>query len=133
MINAALLALTLGTTLGQPGDITCTFAAKDGSRAVLDVALRPTPSLRDLPGLYRLNMRVGTRDAMPATAQPNLGTKARDIALTAKSADNLIYALGFGQDGQAALNIRLGGTGIDETLFGICQGATPYIDKWLAE
>ena len=133
MITTALLALTLGTTLGTQGDITCTFAASDGGRARLDVALRPTPSLRDLPGLYRVKMQIGTRDPIPATAQPNPGTKARDIALTARSKDNLIYALGLDDHGKAALNIRLGGTAASETLTGACHGATPYLDRWLPE
>jgi len=87
--------------------------------------------LRDLPGLYRVKLQIGNRQPIQATAQPNPGTKARDIALTARSKDNLIYALGFGDDGTAALNIRLGGTTASETLTGACLGATPYLDRWL--
>ncbi len=131
LINTALLALTVGTTLGTPGDINCTFATQTDGRATLNVALRPTPSLRDLPGLFRVKMRVGTRPSVQATAQPNLNTKANDIALTARGSDDLIYALVLDQSGQAALNIRLGGTTASETLFGTCLGAKPHIERWL--
>ena len=134
MLVEALLTMMMGTTpLGMNEDITCSFALKDSAQPNLDVALRPAPSLRDKPGFYRVKMRVGTRTPVQATAQPIENTESRDIAVTAKSPDDLYYALGLTQNGQAALNIRMGGTTASETLFGTCQGVGKHMDRWLPE
>ncbi len=134
MLVGALLTAMIGTAeLGIPDDITCRFAFEDRSEATLDVALRPTPSLRDKPGFYRIKMRVGSRDPVQATAQPIEKTKARDMAVTAKGSDDLYYAVGLNHDGKAALNIRMGGTTASETLLGTCQGVGKHMERWLPQ
>ncbi len=132
MLAGALLTIMMGTTsLGASDRITCDFALIDSDRASLNVELRPKPSLRDKPGLFRLKMQVGTRSPVQATAQPIDTTEDRDVSVTAKGADDLFYALGVNQAGQAALNIRMGGTTASETLFGNCRGITKHMDRWL--
>ena len=133
MVGALLTAIVGTTELGTSDRILCNFPLEDRSQPTLSVELRPTPSLRDKPGLFRMKMRVGARDPLQATAQPIDKTETRDMAVTAKGADDLYYALGLNDDGQAALNIRLGGTTASETFFGTCQGADKHMDRWLPE
>ena len=134
MLVGALLTAIVGTTeMGTQDRITCNFPLEDPGKPALNVELRPTPSLRDKPGLFRVRMQVGAREPVQATAQPIHDTKGRDVAVTAKGSDDLYYALGLNHDGMAALNIRMGGTKASETLFGTCEGATRHMERWLPQ
>ena len=131
MMTTALLTLMMGTNLAGTGDITCEFPPEDASGSHLSVALRPAPSLRDRPGFFRAKLSVGNREALQATLKPIENTEARDMGLTAKGTDNLVYAMGLLDDGQAALNIRLLGSQASETRFGTCQGIDGHMNHWL--
>ena len=133
MITTALLTLMMGTTLTGSDDITCEFPSPDGKAPHLSVAVRPAPSLRDRPGLFRAKLTVGKRDALEATLHPLLNTTARDMGLMAKGEDNLVYAMGLVEDGDAALNIRLLGTKASETRIGTCEGLDPHMNHWLPQ
>ena len=131
MTTTALLTLMMGTNLAQGGDITCEFPSPDGRAPHLSVEVTPAPSLRDRPGFFRAILTVGKREGLQATLQPLLNTTARDMGLMAKGEDNLIYAMGLVEDGEAALNIRLLGTKASETRIGTCEGLDPHMNHWL--
>ena len=133
MMTTALLTLMMGTTLTGTGDITCDFPPDDAAGTHLSVALRPAPSLRDRPGFFRAKLSIGNRDSLQATLSPIEITKARDMGLTAKGNDNLIYVMGLQDDGQAAINIRLQGTKASETRTGTCNGIDKHMNHWLPE
>ena len=133
MMTTALLTLMMGTNLAGTGDITCDFPPEDPSGTHLSVALKPAPSLRDRPGFFRAKLSIGNRDSLQATLSPIEITEARDMSLTAKGTDNLVYVMGLQDDGQAAINIRLQGTRASETRVGTCDGLDPYMNHWLPQ
>lgn len=135
MITTTLLALTMGMTLGGTTDINCEFPPLDGRGPHLSVVLSPAPSLRDLPGLYRARFSITNRDPIPARIQPIQTTASRDMAMTAHGPDDMIYALGFQDNGRAAINIRLGDRepAYSETRTGTCRGMDTHMKRWLPE
>lgn len=133
---AAITTLLESFGLG-PQPVACSFPAIEGDATSIEVVMHPRPSLKDLPGLYRVEMAVNGQLRLPAAAQPITTTPGRDILVRGVMDASVFYTVGFDSNGAAALNVMWAETGEgpprEITRTGSCTNYERVIDKWLSQ
>ncbi len=132
---AGLIVTTLIESLALgPRPMTCAFPAAEPPEATIHVALRARPSLKDLPGLYRVELRVDDDDRLNGSAQPIASTDTPDILVRGSRGTSVHYAIGIDAEGRAALNIVWPETARRPerriTRTGRCRNHERYIRDW---
>ncbi|MEM9031423.1 MAG: hypothetical protein AAGB18_02160 [Pseudomonadota bacterium] len=112
----------------------CTFPGRTYNEETIEVVLTPKPSLKDLPGLYRVEMAVNGTFKMSASAQPITATDTRDVIVRASGDGTAIYTIGFDAGGNAAFNVMMAGEGnsdpLEATRAGYCQNYERALERW---
>ena len=97
--------------------------------------LEPKPSLKDQPGLFRVQMDLNGKVSVTASAQPILATEDRDIMIRGLSEKQAMYTIGFREDGRAALNMEMlresDSKILTATRIGACRDFEAHLDRWL--
>lgn len=130
----ALIATALVETF-QPGQgaMHCAFPARSPGDEPVEVVMRARPSLKDLPGLYRVELTVNGKP-LRAAAQPITGTEGRDVLVRASRGESVFYAIGFDDNGTAAYNmVHAADGGVPDrqvTLTGFCRNYERFIHSW---
>lgn len=131
----ALLLGALVDTIGVGGrPVACTFPGRTIEETSIEVVMTPKPSLKDLPGLYRVEMDVNGAFTLTAAAQPIRATDIQDVIVRGTRGDHTHFTLGFDANGQAALNIMVD-DGPDQspreaTRAGQCRNYERAIQRW---
>ncbi len=131
-IGLILLAMLETTGLGGR-EMSCTFPPDSPGDKPIEIVMQGKPSLKDLPGLYRVEMKING-NGLPAAAQPILATEGRDVIVRAATGNTTFYAIGFDDSGAAALNVVWAEAGaVPETQMtrtGHCRNFERYIHTW---
>lgn len=134
MLVSLILTSLIETLPVGPAPMACSFHSEDPATASVEIVLKGRPSLKDLPGLFRVEMDVDDRTGLRAAAQPIEATAGRDVLIRAKRGDRIVYALGIDEGGDAALNIVWGSIGEKPerraTMKGSCRNHEAYIRTW---
>ena len=129
MLNALVLMLLTGPLqAGQPEAIQCEFPGNTDTEQAILVSVAPQPSLRDRPGLFRVQMEMNGVYTMAASVQPISGTDERDVMIRTSTGGSTL-AIGLRDDGRAALSLKA--TSGDATRTGDCRGYDRYLRRWL--
>ena len=131
MWETVLLVLTLQTTEAAASGFSCDFQALDGAQKGISMTFNDRPSLKDQPGLYRVEVHMDGHDALLATAQPITTTDERDALVLARP-NGAVMTVGVREDGQAAMSLRHTAAGEPETWIGTCRGYEGPLQRWLA-
>ncbi|MEM9970134.1 MAG: hypothetical protein AAF762_03400, partial [Pseudomonadota bacterium] len=131
-LETVLLVMTLQGLHAQPSGISCEFPSTGSGDHGIALWLDDRPSLKDQPGLYRVELRMDGDTRVLATAQPVTTTDARDALVVARPAETVVLTLGLRDDGKAALSLRQGVDGKAETRIGTCRGHEQPLRRWLA-
>ena len=125
-------ALIDGFSIGPP-TMACSFASAEPGKPPVEIALIGRPSLKDFPGLYRVEMDIDGR-GLNGAAQPIIATEGRDVLVRARRDEDVFYSIGFDESGAAALNIVWGmedeGPEQQITLIGSCRNFERYLQAW---
>ncbi|MDU8941986.1 hypothetical protein [Ovoidimarina sediminis] len=128
-------ALIDGFSIGPPS-MACSFVSPEPGEPPVEIMMIGRPSLKDLPGLYRVEMDINGR-GLKGAAQPIIATEGRDVLVRARRGEDVFYAIGFDESGTAALNIVWGMAGEEPekraTLTGKCRNHEKYIQVWSAQ
>ena len=121
-----------------PQPVACSFPAIKGDETAIEVVMHPRPSLKDLPGLYRVEMAVNGDLRLPAAAQPLATTPSRGILVRGVMDASVFYTVGFDANGAAALNVMWAnateeGPPREITRTGRCTNYERIMDRWLSE
>ena len=131
-VGLVLLAMLEATGLGGR-EMHCTFPPDRQGDKPIEIVMQGRPSLKDLPGLYRVEMKING-NGIRAAAQPILGTESRDVLVRAATGDTTFYAVGFDDKGAAALNVVWAKAGENPetqmTRTGYCRNFERYIHTW---
>ena len=131
-VGLILLAM-LETTAPGDREMHCTFPPDRPGDKAIEIVMQGRPSLKDLPGLYRVEMTING-NGIKAAAQPILGTEGRDVLVRAAAGDTTFYAVGFDDKGAAALNVVRTKEGQNPetqlTRTGYCRNFERYIHTW---
>ena len=133
MLVSLIVTTFLESYSMAPGPMACTFPAMEPDQRPIEIEVSAQPSLKDLPGLYRVRMDVDGH-GLNAAAQPITGTKGRDVLVRASGLKGMLYAMGFDDNGAAALNVvKLAEAGEPEAEMsrtGNCRNYERYIQSW---
>lgn len=133
MLTALIATALIESATLAPRPMACAFPAKAPDQDHIEIEMTARPSLKDLPGLFRVRMSIDGR-ALRASAQPIGATKDRDVLIRATRSGTVHYALGVDERGLAALNVVLQGETGDAasqtTRIGRCRGHERYIRNW---
>ena len=132
MWETALLVMTLQTMDMGPNGFSCDFPAVDADQQGITLTLNDRPSLKDQPGLFRVEVKMDGHETLLATAQPITTTAERDALVLAHTKAKSVLTVGFREDGKAALSLRESATGEAETWIGSCRGFEGPLNRWLA-
>ncbi len=131
-LGLILLAMIETTGFGDP-KMHCTFPPDRPGDKAIEIVMQGRPSLKDLPGLYRVELKVNG-NGMKAAAQPILGTEEKDVLVRAATNETTFYAIGFDDRGLAALNVVWAEAGRNPetqmTRTGHCRNFERYIQTW---
>lgn len=134
MLKALLLTI-IANAHGANGPITCDFPSFETGETPIRVVLEPKPSLKDQPGLFRVQMDLNGKVSVTASAQPILATEDRDIMIRGLSEKQAMYTIGFREDGRAALNMEMlresDSKILTATRIGACRDFEAHLDRWL--
>ena len=133
MVSSLLVTALIETLTQGPVPLHCAFPARGPDERPIEIVMQARPSLKDLPGLYRVEMAIdGT--GYTASAQPIIGTSGRDVLVRAAEGETTFYAVGFDDNGAAAFNVVHAAEGdLPErqvTRRGVCQNYERYIQTW---
>lgn len=134
MFSALLLGVFVDTAgIGQR-PMSCLFPSQLQGEAPIEVVLTPRPSLKDIPGLYRVEMALNGVVRLKAAAQPIAATNGRDVMVRATQDETTIYTVGIDDMGRAALNVVQTGSADaatrEATRTGHCREYERYIKRW---
>ena len=132
MWETALLVTMLQTFGTHSTDFSCEFPATEEGLPGISLTLEDRPSLKDQPGLYRVELRMNNNETLLATAQPIPSTGERDALVLARPTKKTVLTVGFRDDGKAALSLRNGSDGAAKTRIGECRGFESVLRRWLA-
>ncbi len=132
MWETAVLVMMLQSIDAGPAGFSCDFPAASAAEQGVTLTLSDRPSLKDQPGLYRVEMRMNGDDRVLATAQPITTTGERDALVLARPHGDTVVTVGFREDGMAALSLRDSPTAEAQTLIGTCRGFEGPLNRWLA-
>jgi len=132
MWETALLVMMLQTIDAGPSGFSCDFPAANAAEKGITLTLNDRPSLKDQPGLYRVEMRMNGDDKVLATAQPITTTDERDALVLARPHGEAVVTVGFREDGKAALSLRASPSAEAQTMIGTCRGFEGPLNRWLA-
>ena len=132
----AFILTTLLETLGfvqQP--LVCRFPPPQIGHETIKIATVERPSLKDIPGLFRVEVEVNDTITLPGAAQPITTTTQRDAMVRAVHGGTTFYTLGFDETGAAALNV-LWAEATDAkprelTRIGRCRNHDRHLDRWV--
>lgn len=128
-------ALIDGFTIGPPL-MACSFVGSEPGQEPVEIMMIGRPSLKDFPGLYRVEMDIDGR-GFKGAAQPIIATEGKDVLVRARRGEDIFYAIGFDESGTAALNIVWGLAGDEPekraTLTGSCRNYERYLQVWSAQ
>lgn len=134
MLEVLLLGALIETPGLGPGPVDCSFPGTGPGEKAIEVTLTAKPSLKDLPGLYRVEMAVNGGLRLPAAAQPIASTDGRDVLVRASEGGDIHYTVGIDDEGRAAINVlvedRKGETPREATRTGRCRNFEGYIERW---
>lgn len=132
MLNA-LIFISFLTGAASGDDFRCLFPGTETSEKPIEVTVRPHPSLKDRPGLFRVTMDLNGLVEVKAHAQPVNGEA--DVLIQGRLGPTATYTLGLRTDGLAALNLKTATAGAEPrnrlTRAGECRGFRTIIDRWL--
>ncbi len=131
MWETALLVMTLQTVEIGPSGFRCNFPAVDADQKVITLTLKDRPSLKDQPGLYRVELKMNGSEKFLATAQPITTTEERDALVLVRMNTKAVLTVGFRDDGKAAMSLRKNATGEAVTRVGSCRGFEQPLSRWL--
>ncbi len=136
MLEALLLGAVIETTGIGPKPLACSFPGAYPGEPAIEVTLTPRPSLKDLPGLFRVEMALTGGLRLPAAAQPITSTEGQDVLVRAGRAAGVHYTLGIDLEGHAAFNMLVHGSASEAsreaTRTGRCRNHERYIERWSA-
>ncbi len=135
LLSAAVVTALLETLGFGAQPLQCRFPPDAPGDAAIRVTVAPNPSLRDIPGLFRVRVTMNGVDELPGAAQPITHTPGRDAMVRAKGDNETFYTLGFDESGAAALNV-LWALPADAppkqmTRTGMCRNHERYIAQWV--
>ena len=132
MWETAILVMMLNAIDPAPQGISCNFPATHDAERGITVRMSDRPSLKDQPGLYRVELEVNGKTKVLATAQPITTTGERDAVILARPNGKSVLTVGFREDGKAALSLRKTPDAEPETRLGTCRGFEGPLNRWLA-
>ncbi|MEO0694056.1 MAG: hypothetical protein AAFY90_14405 [Pseudomonadota bacterium] len=133
----AFVLTTLLETLGfGPQPLVCRFPPPQIGHETIKVVTVERPSLKDIPGLFRVEMEVNDTITLPGAAQPITTTSLRDAMVRAVQNNATFYTLGFDETGAAALNILWAEDASQPTReitrIGRCRNYARHLDRWVS-
>lgn len=135
MLNTLIVLALMESAATEGSAIRCEFPGRDMAQTPMYVLLKPKPSLKDQPGLFRVMMHVEGRSPLKAIAQPIPGTDERDVLIRGTLGHSAKYTVGIRDDGSAAFNMQTrksdDGSVNKQTWIGKCRGIETYINRWL--
>lgn len=133
MLNALILFVFVETVAANGTTIQCEFPGEKLSETAIRVELKPQPSLKDQPGLFRVMMKLNGKASFKASAQPIASTAERDVMFRGKPGSRSIYTVGLRDDGTAAFNMKTRDADAvkTQTRLGACHGFETHIERWL--
>ena len=136
MVEALILGAMMETIGLGTRPMACTFPGTQVGEDAIEVVLTPRPSLKDLPGLYRVEMAVNGALRLPAAAQPITTTDQEDIMVRASDRPSRIYTVGVDAKGNAALNLLVrddpNAAPHEAMRVGHCRNYQKALKKWSA-
>lgn len=134
---AAFIVTTLLETLGfGPQPLICRFPPPQIGHETIKFTAVERPSLKDIPGLFRVEVRVNDAITLPGAAQPITTTQLRDVMVRAVQGEATFYTLGFDDTGAAALNILWAEDTTQPTReitrIGRCRNHERHLDRWVS-
>lgn len=136
MVEALLLGALVETMGLGPRPLACSFPGERPDETAIEVEVTPRPSLKDIPGLYRVEMAVNGALRLPAAAQPITATKGQDVMIRAAQDRTTFYTVGIDAEGRAALNVMVTEDPDTEpreaTRAGHCRNYRTLIERWSA-
>ncbi|MEM9342678.1 MAG: hypothetical protein AAGA87_06500 [Pseudomonadota bacterium] len=133
MLVPLIVSSLIETLPVAPRPMTCMFTNIETAEDHVEITLRAQPSLKDVPGLYRVQMHVDGR-RLKAAAQPIAATDTEDVIVRANLGKETLYLLGVDSSGLAALNIVW--RQVDDSperrasFKGKCRSHERYIRQW---
>ena len=136
MLEALLLGALAETLSPGTSPVACSFPAATADEPAIELVLIARPSLKDLPGLHRVEMSVNGAIRLQANAQPIVTTEGQDVLVRATLGDTTHYTVGIDAEGRAALNVMVEDgadeAGQDTIRTGHCRNHERYIERWSA-
>ncbi|MEL6643696.1 MAG: hypothetical protein AAFQ79_07150 [Pseudomonadota bacterium] len=136
MLMAFILTALLETLGFGPQPLVCRFPPAEIGHQTIKIAATERPSLKDIPGLFRVEVMVNDTISLPGAAQPITTTELRDAMVRAVQGRTTFYTLGFDDTGAAALNILWAEDTASEprevTRIGRCRNYNSHLDRWLS-
>ncbi len=134
MLEALLLGAFLETQGLGPRPLACSFPGTEAEDRAIEIVVTPRPSLKDVLGLYRVEMAVNGGLRLKAAAQPIVTTDGQDVLVQARSGSTTHYTVGIDAQGRAALNVvideRPEAEPREATRTGHCRNHERYIRRW---
>ncbi len=134
MITALIATALIETFTPGPKPMACTFPASAQNESPIELRLMARPSLKDSPGIYRVEFDVDNGLRLFGAAQPIASTAGRDIIVRAVQGKTRFYTVGIDDRGSAALNVQ--DTAMPRTTSpaltrtGSCRNFERYLDRW---
>ena len=102
-----LMAMETARALAGDTAITCHFPPNETDRApTIAFQVTPAPSLRDLPNLQRVTIRMNGKVRMAGTLRQSRQSGLEALVLKGRSERNFLYAVGMHHSGTAVLTIK---------------------------
>ncbi len=134
MITALIATALIETFTPGPKPMACIFPASAQHERPIELRLTARPSLKDSPGLYRVEFDLGGSLRLFGAAQPMTATAGRDIIVRAVQDQTRFYTVGIDDQGAAALNVQDTASTAEsaraQTRTGSCRNYQRYIDTW---
>ena len=128
---AGLMVMEAARALGGEVAMTCSFPPNAGDKGpTIAVSVTPTPSLRDLPGLYRVRLDVNQTLHLQGTVRRALNTELDAVVLKGASDRQFLYAIGLHRSGEAVLTIQAPVDLPPSTRPGRCIGHDKPMQHW---
>ena len=104
---AGLMVMEAARVLAGETAMTCSFPPNaDDKGPTIAVSVTPMPSLRDLPGLYRVRLDVNRTLQMQGTVERVTKSDLDAVVLRGASDRQFHYAIGLHRSGEAVLSIQ---------------------------
>ncbi len=126
-----LMVMETARALTGEAAISCTFPpTKSDPGPAIVLGVTPTPSLRDLPGLFRVTLDFGGKHPMRGTVQQARASNHDAVILRGTSKQHFRYAIGLSRTGQAVLTIQAPANVAPASRQGLCIGHDKPMQRW---